>query len=53
VPWIGIGPTKRLGGLSIKTDVAHDFAAEVSNRSEDAAVDDLALELRKPDLHLI
>jgi hypothetical protein len=39
--------------FAVKPDVAHDLAAEIGDRGEDAAVEHLALQLGKPDLHLI
>ncbi len=50
---IGIFPPERLGGLLIEPDIAQDFTLQVGDRSEDAAIDDLALEFAEPALDLI
>ena len=49
LPLDGMG----LGGLVVLTDVAHEFAGHVGGRGEDAASDDVALDLAKPELDLI
>jgi hypothetical protein len=46
-------PLDGLGGLVVQSDVAKQLAAEVGGRSEDAAGDDVALDLAKPELDLI
>src|SRR5271157_6215030 len=40
-----------IGGVGV--DVASEFASQVGNRGEDAARDDLAFDLGKPDLDLV
>lgn len=50
---IAIRPPDGLGHLGVGPNVAHELAIEIVHRREDAAVDHLALDLRKPDLHLI
>src|SRR5579871_3295513 len=34
-------------------DVSHQFAPQVGHRGEDTAGDDIALDLRKPEFHLV
>src|ERR1019366_5684505 len=50
---VGVFPLDRpsIGGVGV--DVASEFASQVGNRGEDAARDDLALDLGEPDLDLI
>jgi hypothetical protein len=50
---VTIGPLERFGVGIVVTDVAHDFAFEIVSRREDAASDQVTLDLRKPDFDLI
>jgi len=50
---VGVFPSKWLGGFPIQPDVAHDLAAEVGDRGEDATIDHVSLQLREPDFNLI
>ena len=50
---VTIGPLERFGGGIVGTDVAHDLSFEVVSRLEDAASDQVTLDLRKPDFDLI
>src|SRR5258706_6657321 len=51
--WIGIAPLHRARSLVVLADVAEDLAGKVPHRIEDAAVDQVALDLGEPQLHLI
>ena len=48
-----VGPREGDGGLIVVSDVAHDLPAKVALGGEDAAGDDIALDLGEPDLDLI
>jgi hypothetical protein len=50
---VTIGPLERFGVGIVGTDVAHDLAFEIGSRREDAASDQVTLDLRKPDFDLI
>ena len=50
---VRIGPLERFGVGIVGTDVAHDLSFEVVSRLEDAASDQVTLDLRKPDFDLI
>ena len=50
---IGVFPLDGSGSLVVLKDVAHELASEVCGGLEDAAGDDLALELGKPELDLV
>lgn len=50
---IAIRPLDGLRHLDVSPDVAHELALKVGHRGEDAPVDHLALDLGKPDLHLV
>jgi len=52
-PRIGIGPAKRFRRCRVGSNVFPQFAGEIGNRGENAAGDDVALDLREPQLHLI
>ena len=42
---LGVSPLKGFSLLVVATDVADEFAIEIFNRDEDAASDDIALDL--------
>ena len=50
---IAIGPLERFGVGIVGTDVAHDLSFEIVSRLEDAAGDQVTLDLRKPDFDLV
>ena len=50
---VTIGPLERLGVGIVGTDVAHDLSFEIVSRREDAASDQVTLDLRKPDFDLV
>ena len=50
---VGIFPLKWFGCFLVEPDIAQDLAFQIGNGSEDAAVDDVALELAEPSLDLI
>jgi hypothetical protein len=50
---VTIGPLERCGVGIVGTDVAHDLAFEIVSRGEDAASDQVTLDLREPDFDLI
>ena len=50
---IGVFPVDRLGGLGIGVDVAAWLASQIGCGSEGAASDEVALQLREPQLDLI
>ena len=49
----GIDPSNRRCRLVVVSDVAHELACEVLNRSEDTARNYVTLDLGKPDLDLV
>ena len=46
-------PSKWLGSFGIQPDVAHNLAAEIGDRREDATIDHVSLQLRELDFDLI
>ncbi len=50
---VTIGPLERFGVGIVATDVAHDLSFEIVSRLEDAASDQVTLDLRKPDFDLV
>jgi len=44
---------KGFGGFLIKANVAEDLTFEIGDRGEDATINDVALKLTEPALHLI
>ena len=48
-----IFPAERPGRFGIQPDIAKDFATQVCNRGEDAAIDDFALQFGEPDFDLV
>src|SRR5258708_2050140 len=48
-----MGPLERLGSTIVMTDVAHELPGQVRNRGEDAAGNDIALDLGKPVFDLV
>jgi hypothetical protein len=50
---VGVLPLDRLGGLVVLIDVVHELAAQICSRGEDAAVDEVALDLGEPELDLV
>src|SRR6478672_7787840 len=50
---ITIGPLERFSVAVVKADVAHDLAFEIVSGGEDAASDQVTLDLGKPDFDLI
>lgn len=51
--WVGVLPSNWFGVFVVLTDVAHDFLVQVLGAGEDAARDHFALDLGKPDFHLV
>src|SRR5262245_34533889 len=51
--WIAIAPPDRLGGLVVVADVATNLSRQVSDRGEDAARQQVPLDLRKPEFDLV
>ena len=50
---VRVGPPNRLGDLVVMPDALHDLALQTRGRCEDAARDDVALDLGEPELDLI
>ena len=50
---IPIGPADGPGHFSAGPNIAHQLAAEVGYRGEDATIDHIPLNLGKPDFHLL
>jgi hypothetical protein len=50
---VTIGPRERFGVGIVGTDVAHDLSFEIVSKLEDAASDQVMLDLRKPDFDLV
>lgn len=50
---IRIGPAERASALGVRANIVHQFTAKVGNGSKYSAGDHVALDFRKPDLHLI
>src|SRR3984893_14788918 len=50
---VGVLPFDRLGGLVVLVDVVEEFAPEVGGGGEDAAVDEIALDLGEPEFDLV
>ncbi len=50
---VGIVPAERLGVFGIGIDVAGQLARQIGHRGKDTADDDVSLQLREPELHLI
>src|SRR4030095_1128942 len=50
---VPIGPLEGFGSFVVAVDIAGDFASEVSSGSEDAAVEQIALNFGEPDFDLI
>lgn len=50
---VAVCPFEGLGALVVAADVFHDLALEVDLGSEDAPRDEVALDLREPDLDLV
>jgi len=48
-----VPPAKWLRSFGVEPDIAEEFAAQIGNRGEDAAVNDFSLESGKPDFDLI
>jgi hypothetical protein len=48
-----VSPAKRLGSFGVEPDIAQEFAAQIGNRGEDAAVNHFSLESGKPSFDLI
>ena len=53
IGWVRISPSKRSGSLIVGFDVAHEFATQVGHGCEDAAGDDVALDLGEPVFDLV
>jgi hypothetical protein len=51
--WITVFPLHDLRGFIVLTDAAHQFFGEVPDRGEDAAGDDITLDLGEPQFDLI
>ena len=45
---VAVGPLDGFGSAVVVADVAHQLAGQVGNRGEDAAGDDIALDLGEP-----
>ena len=52
-PHVRVFPLKGFGSFLIEADIAEDLAFEIGDRSEDAPIDDVALELTEPALDLV
>ena len=50
---VPIGPLERFGVGIVGTDVAHDLSFEIVSGPEDAASDQVTLDLREPDFELV
>src|SRR6266700_6913066 len=50
---VGVLPLDWLRGLVVVMDIGEELAAEVAGRGEDAAVDEVALDLGEPELDLV
>jgi len=50
---VGVLPLDRLGGLVVLIDVAHELAPQICSRGEDAAVDEVALDLGELEIDLV
>jgi hypothetical protein len=50
---VAIGPLEGFGSAVVVADVAHQLAREVFDRGEDAAGNDIALDLGKPVFDLV
>ncbi len=50
---VAIGPLERFGVSIVGADVTHDLSFEVILRGEDAAGDQVALDLGEPDFDLV
>ena len=53
IGWVRISPSKRSGSLIVGFDVAHEFATQVGHGCEEAAGDDVALDLGEPVFELV
>ena len=53
IGWVRISPSKRSGSLIVGFDVAHEFATQVGHGCEEAAGDDVALDLGEPVFDLV
>jgi hypothetical protein len=51
--WIGIFPLHGTGRFVVLTDVSHELALQIKDRSEYTSCDDIALDLAEPQLDLI
>src|SRR4051794_1458043 len=51
--WVCVRPSDGLRGLVVVADVLHDLPPQISHRGEDAARENVAFNLRKPELNLI
>lgn len=50
---LGVLPANRLSGLVVLSDVAHELAPKVLGGGEGSAIDEVALQLAEPELHLV
>ena len=50
---VPIGPLEGFGSFVMASEIASDFASEVSSGSEDAAGEQIALNFGEPDFDLI
>src|SRR5258708_16128407 len=48
-----VGPFNRRWFSIVGADIAHDFAVEIFNRTEDAVGDDVSLDFGEPDFDLV
>src|SRR5215469_5018318 len=51
--WVCVSPAKWFSELCIDANIFPQLASQVCHRSEDTSGNDIALDLRKPQLHLI
>ena len=51
--WIGVLPLHGFRRVIVQPDIAHDLPFQILLRCKDAARDEIALDLRKPEFHLV
>src|SRR5208282_786104 len=52
-PGVSISPAKGSGGFGVGADVFPQFAGQIGDRGKNAAGNDVTLDFRKPQLHLV
>ena len=53
IGWVRVSPSKGSGSLIVGLDVAHELAAQVGNRFEDSAGNNVALDFGEPVFDLV